>query len=154
MARDAEADRLWADSYGRLSAGRPGLLGSVTSRAKAHTMRLAMLYALVDASPVIRAEHLSAGLALWDYAERSAAYIFGESMGDPDADRLLEALRASPGSLTRTEIRTGVFQGHKTSKEIARILATLADSGLIQCRKESTGGRNAERWFAVTGVAQ
>lgn len=148
VRRDHEADRLWAESYDRLSGGRPGLLGAVTSRAEAHTMRLATLYALVDASPVIRADHLRAGLALWDYAERSAAYIFGDSMGDPDADKLLDALRAAPGGMTRTEIRDDVFQRHKAADAVTRTLAALAGAGLIHPRDESTGGRKAQRWFA------
>ena len=148
IGRDASADTLWADAYGRLSAGRPGLLGAVTSRAEPHAMRLAMLYALLDRSLVIRADHLRSALALWDYAERSAAFIFGDSLGDPDADRLLEALRSAPDGLTRNEIREQVFQRNKPSEIIARLLARLSAAGLAHSRMEETGGRKAERWFA------
>ncbi len=136
-------------AYPELSEGRPGLLGAVTSRAEAHTMRLAMLYALIDRSPVIRADHLRSGLALWRFAERSAAFIFGDALGDPDADALLEALRAAmPEGLTRTEIREGVFQRHKSSEQIARTLRMLSAADLAHARTEATGGRPAERWFA------
>lgn len=149
MARDADADALWADAYERLSEGRPGLLGAVTSRAEPHSMRLAMLYALLDRSPVIRADHLRAGLALWGYAERSARFIFGDALGDPDADALLDALRAAgPKGLTRTEIREEVFQKHKSAERIAGMLRTLAAAGLAHSRTEATGGRPSERWFA------
>lgn len=147
--RDHEANELWAKVYPALSEGRPGLLGAVTSRAEAHTMRLAMLYALIDQSHVIRADHLRSALALWKYAERSAAYIFGDSLGDPGADTLLDAIRAAmPKGMTRTEIREGVFQRHKSSTDIGRMLGKLAAVGLAHNRTESTAGRPAERWFA------
>ena len=70
-------------------------------------------------------------------------------LGDPDADALLDALRAAvPDGLTRTEIRDTVFQRHKTSESIARMLRTLAAAGLAHERTEPTGGRPAERWLA------
>ena len=64
MSRDAEARELWAGIYADLSRGRPGLAGALTGRAEAHVMRLALIYALMDQAPVIRAEHLLAGVAL------------------------------------------------------------------------------------------
>ena len=111
-------------------------------------MRLALLYALLDRCPVIRADHLRSALALWDYAERSAAYIFGDALGDPDADALLDALRSASGGLTRTDIRERVFQKNKSAERIAQTLALLSASGLAHARTEATGGRPAERWFA------
>jgi hypothetical protein len=44
-------------------------------------MRLAALYAVIDESHEIEREHLLAGLALWDYSEQSARYIFGDNTG-------------------------------------------------------------------------
>ncbi len=151
VGRDREADRLWAEAYERLSDGRPGLLGAVISRAEAHAMRLALLYALLDRSAVIRAGHLQSALALWDYAERSAVYIFGDALGDPDADALLDALRSDPAGMTRTDIRDRVFGRHKSSERIARLLALLSEAGLAHPRTEATGGRPAERWFSGRG---
>ena len=60
-------------------------------------MRLACIYALLDLSRVVRAEHLMAALALWEYAERSVAYVFGDSIGDPDADLILPCLAVQAG---------------------------------------------------------
>jgi hypothetical protein len=148
VRRDAEADRLWEAAYPALSAGRPGVLGAVTSRAEAHVMRLALLYAILDRSTTIKAEHLRAALELWGYCERSAAYIFGASTGDPKADKLLEALRSSPAGLTREEIRDTVFKRNLDSAAIAAILAKLASWGLAHRVVQPTGGRPAERWFA------
>ncbi|WP_422931374.1 bifunctional DNA primase/polymerase [Singulisphaera sp. PoT] len=153
LERDREADDLWASVYPELSEGRPGLLGSVIGRAEAQTMRLAALFAVVDRSEVIRLRHLEAGLTLWKYAEHSARFIFGDSLGDPDADRLMAALREAPQGLTRTQIREDVFQKNKPSAEIARILGRLLEQGSVRSERIDTGGRRpAELWLAVSPI--
>jgi len=147
---DDAATAIWCAVYPDLSEGKPGLLGAVTSRAEAQTARLATLYAVLDASPVIRAEHLRAALALWTYCEASARYIFGDAVGDPVADEILRALRAAPGGLTRTEIRD-LFGRNRSGREIGRALARLAEHGLARFEREQgeDGGRPVERWFAT-----
>src|SRR2546423_590515 len=67
----ADAREKWITVYDDLSDGHPGLWGAATARAEAHTVRLAMLYALLDCSPAIRVEHLDAALAFWHYASES-----------------------------------------------------------------------------------
>src|SRR5215213_1583672 len=86
---------VWKKVYGPLSEGKPGLLGAVVGRAEAQVLRLATLYAVMDESQTIEYEHLTAALALWEYAEESARYIFGDATGDPVADSLMEALRGA-----------------------------------------------------------
>jgi hypothetical protein len=71
----------------------PGLLGAITGRAEAQTVRLALLYALLDQAPTIAQIHLEAALALWTFCEASARYVFGDLLGDPIADTILRALR-------------------------------------------------------------
>ena len=66
----------WEAVYEALSEGKPGLFGAVTNRAEAQTVRLALVYAVMDRSRTIEGEHIEAALALWDYAEASARYIF------------------------------------------------------------------------------
>jgi len=87
--RDEEARQLWIEVYPKLSEGKPGRIGHVTSRAESQVMRFALIYALMDQSNVIRKEHLEASLALWRYSEASCLYLWGDSVGDPDADKLL-----------------------------------------------------------------
>ncbi len=151
MERDRGARQIWARVYGPLSEGRLGLFGAATSRAEAQVLRLSMIYALLDQSVVIRQEHLLAALAVWDYSEASARYIFGEALGDPTADELLRALSETPEGLTRTEIHK-MFGRHKPTAEIDRALAVLAEHGLALARIESTSGRPAERWTKVVGA--
>jgi len=146
LSRDDEARQIWASIYPDLSAGRPGLLGSMTARAEAQTMRLASIYALLDQSDRVRGEHLMAALALWDYCEASARYIFGQALGDPVADEILRALKAAPRGMTRTEVRD-LFGRNKKADEVGRALGLLLEQNLVVFRKEPTGGRPTERWF-------
>jgi len=151
MKRDAAAHALWYEVYERLSDGQAGLLGSVTSRAEAQVMRLACLYALLDCTDTIRVEHLESALALWQYCEDSARYVFGDSLGDKTADTILLALRdAGQDGLTQTDIST-LFKRNKSAGEITRALNMLAERGLAYSIKdESENGRSAVRWFAVS----
>jgi hypothetical protein len=149
MVRDEEASRLWRQVYPDLSRERPGLLGLVTNRAEAQTLRLSNLYALLDGSGLIRAEHLRAALALWDYSERSCAWIFGESTGSRDADELLEALRAAGSrGLSLTEM-SKVFGNHKPASCLRKALALLTEGGLVVPGRAAAGGRPAEKWKAA-----
>src|SRR5262249_41645544 len=149
IERDDAARALWHEIYRDLSEGRPGLLGAMTARAEAQVMRLACLYALLDRSDLVRVEHLRAALAFWRYVEASARFVFGAALGDPVADEILAALRASADGLTRTEIHT-LLGRNKTAHELGRSLATLLEHGLV--RRESApsgGGRPVERWRAL-----
>lgn len=141
------AKDLWRERYKGLSEGKPGLFGAVVGRAEAQVLRLAAVYAAMDLSRIIELPHLEAALALWDYAEQSALYVFGDSTGDEVADRIMEALRAAPKGLTRNEIRN-LFGRHKNSERIGRALTEL--ERLRRARRESriTGGRPEERWHA------
>ena len=103
MHRDEEARSIWGKVYPDLSDGKPGLLGSVTSRAEAQVLRLSIIYALLDCSVAIRGEHLEAALAVWDYCLASARYIFGDSLGIPEADEILRELRRTSEGLSQRQ---------------------------------------------------
>ena len=146
---DDVARAIWFQVYPDLSEGRPGLLGAVTSRAEAQTVRLALIYALLDESPTIGADHLRAALAAWEYCEASARFVFGSSLGDPVADDLLRAIRATGATgMTRTEMRD-LFKRNKSGGEIGAALELLARLGHIHSHQVvETGGRPAEVWIA------
>jgi hypothetical protein len=144
-----EAREGWENVYPALSEGRPGLLGAIVGRAEAQVIRVAMLYALLDGKAEIDMEHLAAALALWGYCERSAYFIFGDVLGDPDADEILRALRRNGGAgMTRTEI-SGLFGRHRSSSQIEASLAALAGSGKARSNTRDTGGRPVEVWAAI-----
>jgi Protein of unknown function (DUF3987) len=148
MKRDPAARKAWNAIYEELSAGKPGLLGKVLSRAEAQVMRLACLYALLDCSAEVRPEHLIAALAVWDYCTDSARLVFGEGMGDPDAEKLLAALKEADGGLTRTQISSDVFGKNKKTAEVAGLLGDLLTQGLIhRVTQPAPKGRPVEKWF-------
>lgn len=151
LYRDEQARELWHERYEKLSEGRLGMLGAVTSRAEAQVMRLAVIYAVLDESMQIRLEHLQAALAVWEYCERSAAFIFGNAIGDPTADEILNALRTKgDAGMARNEIRD-LFSRHKTAAAIGTALNVLLEHGLVRFEQVATGGRPSERWYGVRG---
>jgi hypothetical protein len=150
MRRDPAARDLWHRVYSPLSAERPGLLGAITGRAEAQVMRLACLFALGDAQRVVGVRHLEAALEVWRYCEESAAFVFGDTLGDSKADSLLAALKAAgDAGLTRSDITRDVFHGHVAGREVSRILEILQTAELAVCRQEPPQGtgRPAARWF-------
>jgi hypothetical protein len=156
IIRDEAASILWHNVYEPLSDGKPGLLGAVTSRAEAQVLRLSTLYAVMDCSPVVRKEHLEAALALWEYTEASAAYIFGETAShsdkgtrNADADRVITALKeAGDQGLDMTGIHK-LFNNYKSSEQREELLAQLEKAGRVMVRPEATDGRNRLVYVAV-----
>jgi hypothetical protein len=144
---DAARDQ-WIAIYPQLSAERPGMHGAAIARAEAHTARLALIYALLDASEQITDRHLTAALAVWTYAQASSAWIFGDSLGDPTADDIWTLAKDRPNGISRTEVRD-LFSRNKKAREIDRALTALEDAGRLQRRTDSDGrGRPAEVWIA------
>jgi len=120
----------------------------MVARSEAHVIRLAMLYAASDGSETIREAHLKAALAVWDYSERSAAFFFGERLGDPIADAIVEGLRNQPDGLTTTEIH-GLFSRHVKASQIEAARGRLLQAGRIRIVREETKGAPSERWRLV-----
>jgi hypothetical protein len=122
------------------------------ARAEAHVLRLALIYAALESTKgkrEISLAHLQAALAIWDYCEASARFIFGAALGDDTADEILRYLKTvGADGATRTDI-SKVFSRNKTSAEIGRALAVLQTHSLAKPVLEKTGGAPAERWVFV-----
>jgi hypothetical protein len=138
----------WAAVYPELSAAKPGLLGAVIARAEAQTVRLALIYALLDGAGKIDLPHLGAALAVWEYCELSVVHIFGDAIGDPVADDILRALRTRSDGMTRTAI-SDLFARHQSSNRIGAALQLLATKGRARPEMKQTIGRSSEIWFAT-----
>jgi hypothetical protein len=143
------ARHAWADTYQQLAEPRPGIAGAISARAEAHTIRLALLYALFDNARQIQPVHLTAALALWDYAQRSASWALERTSGDPLAHQIHTALRhALPDGLTRTQLRD-LLHRNPTTHQLDHALAALANDGKITSSRVLTAGRPAELWTAA-----
>jgi hypothetical protein len=148
----ADVRAAWPEIYERLEEPDPSLLGSMKSRSSPIVFRLAVIYAVLDRSDVIRMEHLQAALAVWDYAERSAGYLFGASTGNQAADSILRFAKEHPAGITKSEIYTTLFSSNKKAEEIDRSLSLLVDRGLLRklAKTETVGrGRPAQVWQAI-----
>jgi hypothetical protein len=142
------ARALWRDIYAKLSESRPGLLGALTARAEAQVVRLSLLYALWDDKNEIEPSHLLAALAVWNFCQDSVTYLFGDALGDPVADIILQGLKgAGSAGLTRTDI-SGLFSRHAEAGQVGRALEELWRLKLAHMHKDATKpGRPVETWF-------
>jgi hypothetical protein len=146
-----QARELWHHAYRQLADTDPGgITGAICARAEAHTIRLALIYALIDGERHIKAEHLQAALALWDYAARCATWTLHGATGNPLAEQIHAALLQNhPGGLTRSQIND-TLQHNQPADHIQRALDALQLAGRAARSQIPTGGRPAELWTAAT----
>ncbi len=110
-------------------------------------LRLALIYSLIDGTTVIDAEHLAAASAIWDYAARSVAMLFGSTTANPLSEQIHAALVAT-GAMSRTDIRD-LFSRNRPAADIDNALAALQRCGRARPVKVVTAGRPAQFWHAT-----
>jgi hypothetical protein len=131
---------------GRCEPG--GLLGSIIARDSAQVLRLSPIYGLLDGSREIDVQHVRAGWAVSSYCRESARIIFGDSIGNPIADRLLAAVRsAGDAGLTGRELDRAL-SGHGSKARVDAARSDLERRGLVKTSTEQTGGRPIVRTVA------
>jgi hypothetical protein len=119
----------------------------MTARAEPIVMRVALIYALLDGSQNIRQEHLLAALEVWRYCDNSARFIFGDNLGNPIADKMLQALREKkPVGMSGTEM-SKLLGGHETADTIKAAGELLIVRGKIT--KRQTPGSKLVVYIAV-----
>ncbi|MDR3361438.1 MAG: DUF6371 domain-containing protein, partial [Desulfovibrio sp.] len=138
VTMSAAAQKQWAGTYQELSREHSGIAGSIINRAEAQTMRLALIYALLDGQDSIQEKHLGASLALWRYAQESALYIFGDKSADPLEEKILEALKQGP--LSATEL-SAVFCRHVPKDRLQPLLQQMEARQRISITRQKSGGR-------------
>jgi hypothetical protein len=152
VRRSAAAADLWDYIYNRLEDDDPGgLLGAAITRAAAQVMRLSLLYALLDGARVVDVEHLEAGHAVWRYCRASAEVLFGDRQGDPNVDRLLDAIRASGRCGLSFQDQSNVLGRNMPAPALAAMRETLEARGLVRTIADPapTGGRPRNITVAV-----
>ena len=115
----------------------------MTARAEAQVIRLALTYALLDASDLISVGHLTAALAAWEFCDASARYLFGEAQPDPIEVRILALLETGPK--TTTELHRAM-SGHIPAEKMKAALSNLLGRGRIDQIDEPTHGRPRAIW--------
>jgi hypothetical protein len=146
LQRSDDAGLFWHQIYHEMAPQRPGIWGSVTSRGEALTLRLSMVYAILDGSKTIDLLHLKAAYAVWQYADASARFIFGNRQQmDPLELKIMQAIETHPG-INRRELHQTVG-GNIKAQKLNTILDGLVKKSFVLCKTENTGGRPAERWY-------
>ena len=143
MKRTDAGEEVWRDLYCRLADDEPGgLLAAATARDDAQCLRLSLLYALLDGRAAVDVRHIEAAEALWGYCRESARLIFGDALGDANADKLLAALKhAGPVGLDFSE-QVDLFQRHLTRDQLQAVRDLLPSRGLATTTTEGTAGRS------------
>jgi hypothetical protein len=150
LSLHSDAKGHWRDTYKEMSKrSMEGVTGALTARAEAHSIRLALIYALLDGASSIRVEHLQAAFALWEYAARSAEWALGDATGDPLAEQLHRTLLDNPAGLKLTQLHESLGR-NRPAAQIREALEALEQTGRAERRTTQTGGRPAEIWTAIT----
>jgi predicted Zn-dependent protease len=105
-------------------------------------LRLSLLYALLDGAREIDEDHVEAAYALWRYSRQTAERIWGTAIGDPLADKLMDALRRSRRLTGDQQLQ--VFSRHIKAEDLERVRRLLVENGHARIETEDTGGRPAQ----------
>ena len=147
----AEAWPIWEQAYARFAQRSSGLVESLTARGDPITLRLALIYALLDECDAIHPVHLKAALAVWNHAHASVQYLFGTLTGNPIADRILALLRDGV-EMTQTDI-SNALGTHVKAAAMASAIHHLKQTGRIveeRLRPAGGTGRTATRYRLPT----
>lgn len=150
-----DAKAMWREVYYELDETDPGgLLGAITAREAPQTLRIALVYALADGCQHIGLEHLDAACAIRAYARASAEVIWGDTLGDEVADRLLAGLRrAGSDGLSRTEQRD-LFGRHVSAKRLEVARQYLLARHLVETLTDTETGGRPRTWEVATEATE
>ena len=146
------AQNLWERLYPVLREDRPGLAGAMVSRGSPIVLRLALIYAILNAKivegklpdVVIGDKHLRAAQAVWNYCRTSAERLFQNETGDKFCDKLLQLI--SNGPMTKNDLNNHLSVKQKAG--VDRALEKLESWNLVKktTRKHQGAGRPAKQW--------
>jgi hypothetical protein len=139
VERSRAAEERWRSRYDELVNDDPGgLLGIMVARAPRHVLRLALVYALVEASPRVERRHMDAALALWNYCRASAAQVC-DRVAVPSRDLSAELLAgiaaAGERGLSLTE-QLDLFGRNVPATRLRSARESLEETGRVVSTKE------------------
>jgi hypothetical protein len=160
-SRAAAAWDSWYIDYRKQKLTFPVAFSELVGRAEAHVKRLAAIYAVLDGRKAIDEIHLNAAWAFWRYCSDSIQWAFPadenqiivpahEPFAAKRANKILDALRAHPEGLRRTEIYRDVFGCNLAQDKIQEALQMLLEARAISERPEGNGFSRVTRFYAET----
>jgi hypothetical protein len=144
---------LWTRLYTRLNEEKEvlGFIDGVLVRDTSHLLKLALIYAVLDQSEKIEVVHFDAAIAVCDFCQATARWLFSERTGDRLANQIFQALVRTPEGLTRWDISNDVCYRNTPSTKIEVALEVLAKSRMARLSIElGEKNRRIERWHART----
>ncbi len=141
LVRTPQADARWADIYNAIDDDLDGVVGSLTARAEAQLLRLSVVYAMLDGSPVIELAHLDAAEAVWEHCAQTISRVFTCTEPDRVTPRLLAALEGAGAEGLDGSQQRDLFSRHLQGAALAGARAELERRGLAYTTAEDTGGR-------------
>jgi hypothetical protein len=126
-------------------------LGGVEARLKPNTMRVAMIFAVMDGAQEIMPGHLNAAKSFCLQCIDSSRDLFGSSYkhGRPDRlrERVLEAMECQPKTLT--QFHACLHRKGYTSSSLRQVLAELTAGGLsLETTMRTEHGKTVSAWSA------
>ena len=147
VERTEAAKELWACVYPELRREHDGVVGSMLARAAPQTLRLSLIYALIDGSDVIDEQHLRAALAFWIQRPHRGAPVRQPRRIQREPEDPLRSARRGPedadGHLS--DVLQQPFRCPHRRR--ARRAATRAGGG--ETTREAARGCPIERWAAT-----
>ncbi|GGT38370.1 DUF3987 domain-containing protein [Nonomuraea spiralis] len=117
-----------------------------TRRSAPYCLRIAALYAALDARTHITTTDLGAAAALVRYSIASAVFVLDKQMRDPKIDRIRRALDQAAGTgMTRSEI-SALFSRNVPKQILDELLTSLTATGQYETFTTPTGGRPSLRY--------
>lgn len=151
MIFDAEAAEMWSIVYEQLGDIPSGTVGAILSRAEPHVRRLAMIYAALDRTHVMKPEHLEAALEIWRYSAASVHWIFGgidsgETVQSKVAEKIAKFIDTKPEGCSRREI--GHYMGGKVkAAEVEYHLGQMLSNGKIRAQAEKRTRKTMDYYY-------
>lgn len=144
------AKMLYEGLYPELRTPHPAgeLIAAATERRAPMCLRIALIHAIMEKTLTIQPEHIRVAHAWVTYGAATAAYVLagmgGAGRNHEDEKKLVEFLQKRPRKeATRRAITHDCFHGHKSGKDLDRILGPLVEDGTLTRREEEprAGGR-------------
>lgn len=128
----------------RMLEDRPlsGFAAKATERASPYVLRMALIFAILDDEDCIEPRHLASAVAVWQYAQDSAAYIFGsESNGlSPYAEKVYDFISKSRGEVLKKDVWEAIGK-HWNKRRMDNAIDDLCAMGIVEAESQPTGGR-------------
>lgn len=145
---DGDAEAYWIELYTSGKLQPPdGKLGELFARAANHILRVSLIYAIGDKDSYIRAQHIQAAYALWEYSYESSIYIFNQSLTS-DAIKVMESLKIHQ-KLKRSSITHEVFKRNHRREEIDNIEKELLSKNLIEISIDKNETGRPTTWWSL-----